>query len=289
MARQVLRAMTRRTANAAARTRDDAKTSAAKAAARATPARKSENSLMVSSVEKAFRVLAAFDDAHPTLSLTQLSEAADLDKSAVQRFTHTLMEIGMLAKDPVSKRFELTCRTLELGYRFSRSNNLVRRATPYLLHLSQQTEETVSLTALDDTKIVFVSRFQSRHVLNTDVVIGTSLPAFCTAPGIAILSKLPDGEVKAILDRSELRPYTAHTTWKKSDLLEKIERTRAAGYAIAANEYYMGDLSIAAAISGPGNRPIGAISIAVSAARYTIAEAETKFSGLAVATALALS
>ena len=244
---------------------------------------------MVSSVEKAFRVLSAFDDSHPTLSLTQLAAAVDLDKSAVQRFTHTLVNLGYLAKDPVTKRFELTSRTLEIGYRFSKSNSLVRRAAPYLLHLSQQTEETVNLTVLDDTNIVFISRFQSRHVLNTDVVIGTSLPAFCTAPGIAILAKLPDAEVARILDRSDMKPFTPHTKWTKVDVIRKIERARAAGYGVAWNEYYLGDLSVAAAIDGPRGYPLGAISIAVSAARYTPEQAESKFSGLAVATARALS
>lgn len=251
-------------------------------------ASKSESSLMVSSVEKAFRVLSAFDDAHPTLSLTQLASVVDLDKSAIQRFTYTLMRLGLLAKDPITKRFELTSRTLEFGYRFSKSNPLVRRAAPYLLHLSQETEETVNLTVLDDTNIVFISRFQSRHVLNADVVIGTSLPAFCTAPGIAILSRLPESEVSDILDRSDLRPITPRTTWNKADLLAKVEQARATGYAVAWNEYYLGDLSVAAAINGPRDRPLGAISIAVSAARYRPEEAESKFAGLALATASAL-
>lgn len=244
---------------------------------------------MVSSVEKAFRVLSAFDDAHPTLSLTQLAAAVDLDKSAVQRFTHTLMRLGFLSKDPTTKRFELTPKTLEFGYRYSKSNNLVGRAAPYLLHLSQETEETVSLTVLYDTDIVFISRFQSRHVLNTDVVIGTSLPAYCTAPGIAILSKLSEADARSVLGRSELRAITPHTTWKKDELLAKIKRTQIAGYAVAWNEYYMGDLTVAAAIVGPHGRPLGAVSIAVSAARYTPEEAESKFAGLAVATARALA
>lgn len=252
-------------------------------------ARKGDSSLMVSSVEKAFRVLSAFDDANPTLSLTQLAAAVDLDKSAVQRFTHTLMQLGLLAKNPQTKRFELTSRTLEFGYRYSRSSPLVRRAAPYLLHLSQETDETVSLTVLDDARIVFISRFQSRHVLNTDVVVGTSLPAYCTAPGIAILSKLPREEVDAILDRSDLRPFTQHTTWKREDLYAKIERAAAVGYGVAWNEYYLGDLSIAAPIIGPDGRPMGAISIAVSAARYQPDEAESRFPGLAVATARALT
>jgi DNA-binding IclR family transcriptional regulator len=199
------------------------------------------------------------------------------------------MHLGFLTKDAATKRFELTSKTLEFGYRYSKSNNLVRRAAPYLLHLSQETDETVSLTVLDDTNIVFISRFQSRHVLNTDVVVGTSLPAFCTSPGIAILSKLPDAEVKSILTRSELRPITPHTTWKKDDLLAKIKWAQSTGYAVAWNEYYIGDLSVAAPINGPHGRPLGAVSIAVSASRYSPEEAESKFAGLAVATARALT
>jgi DNA-binding IclR family transcriptional regulator len=251
-------------------------------------AKKGNRALSVASVQKAFRVLAAFDDARPTLSLTQLAFAAQLDKSAAQRFAHTLVELGLLAKDPITKCFEPTSRTLEFGYRFLKSNNVVRRAAPYLLHLSQETGETVNLTALVDTKVLYLSRFQSRHVLATDVVVGTSLPAYCTATGIAILSKLPDAEVASILDRSELRPLTPHTIWKRSDLLEKIARTRVAGYACSWNETYMGDLSIAAAINGPRQRPVGAISISVSAARYAQEEAEEKFSSLVVASARAL-
>lgn len=59
------------------------------------------------------------------------------------------------------------------------------------MHLSKTTEETVNLAVRDDTDIVFVSRFMSRHVLDNDVIIGTRLLAYCTAPGIAILSCLP--------------------------------------------------------------------------------------------------
>ncbi len=245
--------------------------------------------LLVQSVEKAFRVLQAFDGTRKSLSLSQLVEDTGLDMSAAQRFTHTLVKLGYLQKDDETRRFELTVKALDFGYHYTRSNALVERALPYLLHISKTVEETVNLTVLDGTEIVFISRFLSRHVLNNDVVIGTRLPAYCTAPGVAILSRLPSEKVAAILDRSELRPFTATTTWDRKELLTKISKSAEQGYATAFEEYFHGDLSIAAAIVDQHGRPAGAINIAVSSSRYTPKQAEAKLSPLVVAAASSVS
>ena len=113
----------------------------------ATPSR-SADPLMVASVEKAFRVLAVFGKGQPTLSLSQVALACGFDLSAAQRFTHTLVKLGYLRKDPETRRFELTVRTLDLGYNFLSGQRLVNVAMPYLMHLSKETEETVNLTQL---------------------------------------------------------------------------------------------------------------------------------------------
>jgi DNA-binding IclR family transcriptional regulator len=252
-----------------------------------TPAR--IDPLMVRSVEKAFRVLNAFDAAQPTLSLTQLAAAVDLDKSAAQRFAHTLKRLGYLRQNAATKRYELTAKTLEPGHHYTRANLLVERAMPYLLHLSTTTEETVNLTILEDTEIVFVSRFLSRHMLNTDVIIGTRMPAYCTAPGIAILSRLPREEARSVLERSDRRAHSSHTTWQMDRLTAKLEQSAARGYATAFEEFYHGDLSIAAAIVGSNGRPSGAVNVAVSCARFTPDEAETRFSPLVIAAARSIS
>jgi len=245
--------------------------------------------LMVASVEKAFRVLTAFDEAHPALSLTQLATLLGLDRSTVQRFTYTLERLGYLRKDPTTKHFELTVRTLELGHHYSRANTLIERAMPYLQHLSRTTEETINLTVRDDTEIVFVSRFMSRHVLNTDVVIGTRMPAFCTAPGLAMLSALPRGEAIEILRRSDRRAFTPATNTDVDRLRAELSRTASRGYAIALDQFYQGDLSIASAVLDRKGWPIGAINIAVSRARFTPDHAEAEFSSLIVAAALSVS
>ena len=250
---------------------------------------KDRDELMVMSVEKAFRVLEAFGGRNQTLSLSQVAAATGMDVSAAQRFTHTLTRLGYLRKDAETRRFELTPKNLAQGYRFLLGHSLVERAIPYLLHLSKETEEAVSLTVLDDTDIIFVARFMSRHMLNTNVVVGTRLPAYCTAPGTAMLSRLPEAEAYDIIDRSDLRQHTPTTTWRRNDLRAKLRLSAKQGFATAFGEFYKGDLSVAAAILDENGRPEGAINVAVSFARYKQEEVAARFSPLVMAAGHAVS
>lgn len=250
---------------------------------------RSTNPLMVMSVEKAFRVLSIFDTHSASLSLSQIAAAADMDVSAAQRFTYTLTNLGYLRKDKTTKRFELTAKTLQMGYHYLRGNRLVERAMPYLMHLSKETEETVNLTLLDDTEIIFISRFMSRHMLNTDVIIGSRMPAYCTAPGMAILARLPEEEAIAILERSDRKAITPSTTWKMPDLVDKLRLTRERGYATAFDEFYRGDASVAAAVIAANGRPEGAINLAVPLSRFSADEVAERFSSLIISAAHAIS
>ncbi|MBS0560339.1 MAG: IclR family transcriptional regulator [Proteobacteria bacterium] len=243
----------------------------------------------VQSVEKAFRVLRAFDARQPSLSLTQIAAAAELDRSAAQRFAHTLTALGYLRKDPTTKRFELTVKTLDLGYRFVRANSLVERARPYLRHISNSTEETVNLTVPDNTEVVYVARIAARHVIDPDLVIGGRIPIYCSAPGIAILGRLPVDEAMAILERCDRRPITPNTVWELDKLREKLISAAAQGYATAFEEMHHGDLSVAAAIVDAEGRPVGAINIATLRSRMTPEAAREAYAPIVVDAARAIS
>lgn len=255
----------------------------------AAPAARDREPLYVQSIEKAFRVLTAFDSAHPTLTLSQVATAADLDKSAAQRFTYTLERLGYLAKDPATKQISLTSRALDLAYHYTRANPLVGRAVPYLRHLSTETEETVSLTELEGVDVIYLSRFMSAHMLDTEVIVGSRLPAYCTAPGIAMLSRLPIEEAHAILRRSDLRAYTPNTVCRMPELLARLEQVAERGYAVAVEEIYPNDISLGAAITDARGAVRGALSIAVSKLRCTPKDAEKRFAPMLTAAALALS
>lgn len=227
-----------------------------------------DDPLMVRAVEKAFRILSTFDAANSRQTLTQLAEKAGLDRSATQRFTHTLSRLGYLRKDARTKAYELTPKTLNLAYQYTRSSPVVLRAHPYLSHLNRTTEETISLTVLDDTEIIYLSRYLSPNVLDTDVIVGSRLPAYCSAGGLALLSLLDDARIEEILDRSHLRGYTSKTVFDRPGIWDRIRLVRERGFALVEEQIYSGDISIAAPIVLPDGQVMAAVSLGASRFRY---------------------
>lgn len=250
---------------------------------------KKTDPLMVQSVAKAFNILRAFDRYDPAMTLSQIAQKANIDISTAQRFAHTLHQLGYLNKHPQNRQYELSIKALDLAYHFIGSSKLVDRAMPILQHLSKQTEETVNLTVLDGSEIVFVTRFLSRHLLNTDVIIGSRLPAYCTAPGRAILSRLPREKVTEIINNSDLRSFTRDTTTDPERIMAMIAEARAAGFATAYEEIYHADASIAAPITHPNGDVLGAVSVAVTLARYKREDVPAKFANLVIAAAHSMS
>ncbi|MFM0037485.1 IclR family transcriptional regulator [Paraburkholderia strydomiana] len=249
----------------------------------------STSSLYVQSVEKAMKVLTAFDGSKRQLSLSEISSLTGFDMSATQRFTFTLAALGYLFKDPDSRKYELSPRLLDFTYHYLTSNELVSRATPYLQQLGSETEEATNLTVLDDRDIVFVLRIVSRNVFNAHVITGSRLPAYCTAPGLAILATLPDGEIDDILSRTNLVPYTSSTVYQPRKIKDRIAQIRKQGYAHTEDEYFVSDISTAAAITNAHGRGVGAVNIAVARSRWHADRDERRFADLVISTASAIS
>ncbi|WP_420722918.1 MULTISPECIES: IclR family transcriptional regulator [unclassified Hwanghaeella] len=245
--------------------------------------------LMVQSVEKAFRVLNAIGNSGTPCTLAEVTAKTQIGKSAAQRFMHTLAKLGYIERFQNTNSWVLSVKVLQLTNFYLNSNEFIRRTQPYLIHLSKETEETVNLTILEGTDIVFISRYPSRHVLATDVVIGTRMPAYCSAPGIAMLSRLNPEAAEDVINASSLKAFTQHTTCDRDALLQKIAVSAKRGYSTAFEEYFLGDISIASAIIDSTGAPVGAINVAVSRARYTPEEAEARFSGAVAAAAQAAS
>lgn len=247
-----------------------------------------ESGLFVQSVEKAMRVLSAFDGTKRQLSLSEIANLVDMPLGAAQRCTFTLSTLGYLKKDPDSRKYELAPRVLDLAYHYVSSSDLVARATPFLRQISVETEEVTNLFVLDGAEVVVVQRFVSRHVLIPQVVVGTRMPAYCTASGIAILAAMPDKDVADLLAKSKIVSYTPKTMVEKSAILREIEKTRQKGYSRLEDQLYMGDISLGAAIKDSSGAAVGGVTLAISRTRWEQAQ-ERHFGDMIMSAAAAAS
>jgi DNA-binding IclR family transcriptional regulator len=244
--------------------------------------------LFIASVEKAFRLLGAFDQKAPQLSLSQLAHATSLTIPNVQRITHTLLALGLLAKDEMSKKYALTPRALDIGYRYLQANPLVERAAPYMANLASRSQETVSLTVLDGTEIVYVARQRGLKTIPVNLFIGARLPAFATGVGQVMLAFLPPAEATRILERSAWRKYTRYTLPDVAAVMRKLERIRKAGYATEDQEMFVGGMSVAAPVFGHDGLPVAAVNVGIPTSRFTMIEAERRFAKMVMETGRAM-
>jgi DNA-binding IclR family transcriptional regulator len=233
----------------------------------------SESPLFNQSLAKAFALLESFGIDRRTMNLPELAAITGLSKSAVQRLTYTLESLGYLKKDPYSKKYSLTPRTVELGMRYTTSSNLIESANPYLLDLNIKCGETVNLSEPDGTSMVFVASFPGRRQISVQLPIGGCYPMYCTAAGRAYLSGLPKTEADALLERSQIRGYTPATIMDRQQIIALVDEARHTGFAFAKGEFYRGDINVAAPVFGIEGAAVGAVGVSVPVTRWNFEEA----------------
>lgn len=249
----------------------------------------SEATWFVSSVEKAFTILGAFEARERSLSLTEIADITKLDKSSVQRFTYTLAALGYLKKDKEARRYTISPKIMSLGMIYLRTDPLVVRARHVLYELNKSLDATLNLTELDGTDVIYVVRYPGRQTVTVDVVLGMRRPAYCTASGRAILATMPDEAVLDILNRSNRIAYTPHTKTGIPEIMDDIRLIRSRGYSLTQQESTIGDVSVAAPVRRPDGNSTAAINISVSASEWEPERVAKQFSPALLEAARAVS
>src|SRR5262245_27744505 len=95
-------------------------------------------------------------DAHRTLSLTELSGRAGVNKITAYRILANLEQRGYVERDAVTGEYRLGVRLMQLGAHMSEGLDLRRVARPILETLRVEFDETVNLAVPKDNGIVYI-------------------------------------------------------------------------------------------------------------------------------------
>lgn len=253
--------------------------------ARETPAR--VNPLFVKSVDKALTVLNAFSGAQ-FLSLGQIAAATGLDKSAVQRVTYTLRQLGYLEQDPATRRYAPGRRLMDLSFNYLRHNPLIERASLHLIDLHRTVRERVDLSLLDGETILYVVRVQSKRYSFSTTLVGRRMPVFCTSGGRAMLARLPEAEARAIVERCQRRKLTAHTITDPQAIMARLAQARRDLYALQVEECLPGEVAVGSAVVDDAGRPVAAVHIAASLGEWTVDAFKKRMAPLVIEAARSL-
>lgn len=237
-------------------------------------AAKSDPRLFIYSVEKALRILYAFNEADRALSIAAIAKKTGFGRSATQRFVYTLEQLRYLRRDPATRLYSLAPRVLDFACSYLGTDPLVAIALRHMSEASDKCGEAFSLTENDDTENVVVARVPSRHPISVNSSLGMRFPAFCTAPGRAIMAFLPEEQALDVIDRTDRKPLTEHTVTDRNALIALLAQAREDGYAIAEQEIIPGTISVAAPVFDVARRVVGAVNTFVPMVRWPRKKAE---------------
>lgn len=225
--------------------------------------------LFLRATARTMMVLSAFHETDRPMSLTEIARAAGLDRSTTQRIVHTLRQLGYLQRDPHDRGYVPGIRIYDHIFDAMRLNGLLQQAVPLLLDLRRNVNERVDLSLIDDLRLVYAARLPPKREVLHAMLVGLSVPIYCTSSGWAVLSRLPEAEARDIIRRSDLRRYTARTLIDEDAILDKAAEAARQGYVIAEEQLLPGEIAIGAAVLGADGRPVAAVNVTALLSDWT--------------------
>jgi IclR family pca regulon transcriptional regulator len=204
-------------------------------------------------------ILAAFGPDSRQMTLAEVARVVDLPRATARRALHTLLNLGFLESD--GRLFRLTPRVLRLASGYLGSNGVSSLLQPRCERIAATTMAACSAAMLDRGEIVFVAYGQPSRLVSFNSMVGTRMPAHCTALGRVLLAALPDGDLDPWLGSLRPEPLTPRTETDPVRLRAAILAARDSGYALVEEEMEPGFRSLAVPLRRYDGKVVAALNI----------------------------
>jgi IclR family pca regulon transcriptional regulator len=202
----------------------------------------------INSIEKAFEILKTFSIHGNEQSISEIADACRMAIGSVHRYLYTLKELGYVQQDPVSKRYGLTLKVLDLGFTVLKGMDLRKRVLPFMIEATRSLEVNSQCAILDGTEVVYIERVRSKNVVDLDIGPGYRLPAHCTSMGKVLLAFTEEKRREVLLEKMEMISLTPFTITSKKKLRSELHAIKESEFAICDRELNEGVYAVAAPI-----------------------------------------
>lgn len=226
-----------------------------------------KNPEYLSTLERGLRVLKAFDEDHPEMTLSEVAAKTGLPPAVARRCLITLVELGYVGQH--ERKFLLRPAVLTIGSAFLASMQIEQVVLPPLQTLRDQTGDSASLAVLSGTDILYVAHVSTDRRFRVAAGVGTRFPFHATSLGKAIAAYLPDDERAELIAGAPFQRFTERTITDGPALRERFQLITERGYDSALDELDYGIVSVAVPIFGRGGRVIASINCSTSTTRIS--------------------
>lgn len=221
----------------------------------------------VRAVERAISILYMVASADEPIGLTELSRGTKIDKATALRLLFTLEEVGLVRRDPKTRRYVVGPGVWRLTTAWR--SDLRSVSHRHLEELRQATEESVSLICPRGLDRVVILALEALHELCVVPTIGSAVPIYAGASGRVIMAFMPEDERNKIIEITRLKAVNPQKIIDKKSFLQSLEAVRRNGYASSIGEVTLGSTAIAAPIFDASGQLVGVVSLRAPEIRLT--------------------
>jgi IclR family transcriptional regulator, KDG regulon repressor len=184
---------------------------------------------------KGLRILEILARSEGARGISDLAAETDLNKSNIHRVLKTLESAGYLKREAVTGRYGLSLKLWELGVGLLSRLDFKQEAQVQLSRLAADTRETVHLSVLSGSEVIYLDKIDSPEPVRAYSEVGGRAPAYAVATGKAMLAYQPEALIERVGE--DLHAFTAKTITDVEALKRELAQVRAQGYAVNQGEW----------------------------------------------------
>jgi IclR family transcriptional regulator, blcABC operon repressor len=219
---------------------------------------------MVPAVARAVAVMDLLARQRGPLSMAHVAQALSLPKSSVHGLCNTLLSFGYLRRAD-NGALQIGPAVMGLAEAFVASTSVAGEFEA-LWRGAPAPEETLILSVLNGTEVVYVGVRNGSRPLGLNFTIGMRLPAHLAASGKAMLAYLPALQLRALYPPGPLARLTGRGPSSQRDLLEELARCRAEGYSVDDEGIREGVVALGAPIFDATGQPVAGLGVCLNKA-----------------------
>jgi len=219
----------------------------------------------IQAIDRAAAVLSSLQGARH-LGITELAAALDLPPSTVHGIVKSLVQHGLVAKEPNGQRYMLGPALLKLSNVYLDTLDVRARAMRWTRELSRRTGLAVRLGAELFDEVIIVHHNRRPDGSQQMPETGLSIPAHASAMGKILLAY--DNEYAETVLSKPLRSLTGDTMTDAAKLTLALAQIAERGIATEEDEAVLGESSIAAPVVDGSGAVIAAVAIVLPSSEW---------------------
>jgi DNA-binding IclR family transcriptional regulator len=207
------------------------------------------------------RILAAFSQGEPALTVSDLARRTGLHVATASRFVAELEAHGFLSRDG-DRRVRIGVRLWELVTRASPTLSLRDAAMPFMEGVHDVVGHHVQLGVLDGDDVLFLERLSAPNAVVNYTRVAGRLPLPASSSGLVLLAHATTDLQERVLT-GRLTAYTRATPATPARLRTVLAGIRQRGYAYCPGYVHDEAVGVAAPVRGADGSVLAALSVIV--------------------------